>query len=225
MNYIAILTRTKQIDRPFACVNELLLKQIIDHNCIPKIIYIDYTNEQPINYYINQIKDCSGLILQGGDTITKTDKKIAKYCHEQNIPTLGICLGCQIIACAFGGKLKKVNHHFINRKINKTTEALAHKIYIKPNNFLYDLFGNSTSVTSLHHYQIKNTNLKTIATSKDNIIEAIIDPNKNFFLGVQWHPELQNNKKTNLLFNYFFKQCHKFEKKSKNIKKSIVKIK
>ena len=58
---------------------------------------------------------------------------------------------------------------------------------------------------------IKNTKLDVIAISQDGYIEAIEDPNKKFFLGVQWHPEsmIDYDNKQNNLFKYFISACNK----------------
>jgi len=57
----------------------------------------------------------------------------------------------------------------------------------------------------------QNTNLNISAISKEGYIEAIEDPNKNFFIGVQWHPEsmIEYDEKQNNLFKYFVKCCIK----------------
>lgn len=47
-----------------------------------------------INFY-------GGIILQGGDNLYEIDKKIVKYLYDKDIPTLGICLGMQIMAISF----------------------------------------------------------------------------------------------------------------------------
>jgi putative glutamine amidotransferase len=31
--------------------------------------------------------------------------------------------------------------------------------------------------------------LRVVATAADGVIEAIVDPGRRFYLGVQWHPE------------------------------------
>ena len=52
---------------------------------------------------------------------------------------------------------------------------------------------------------ISSTNLNVCAVSEDNIIEAVEDPNKRFFLGLQWHPESLKDKKNDLIFQNFIK--------------------
>ena len=52
--------------------------------------------------------------------------------------------------------------------------------------------------------QIPFTNLDCVAYSEDNILEAVEDKNKKFFLGIQWHPEsLLEDIYSKRLFDYF----------------------
>ena len=43
-------------------------------------------------------------------------------------------------------------------------------------------------VNSRHHDYVIQTDLDVVATSTD-VIEAVEDNEKTFFIGVQWHPE------------------------------------
>ena len=55
--------------------------------------------------------------------------------------------------------------------------------------------------------QIPFTNLDCVAYSEDNILEAIEDKNKKFFLGIQWHPEsLLEDIYSKRLFDYFIEK-------------------
>jgi putative glutamine amidotransferase len=45
-------------------------------------------------------------------------------------------------------------------------------------------------VTSWHHQALAESGpFEAIGWSDDGVLEAIRDPNKPFYLGVQWHPE------------------------------------
>jgi len=48
--------------------------------------------------------------------------------------------------------------------------------------------------------------LDCVAYSEDNVLEAIEDKNKKFFMGIQWHPEsLMEDTYSRRLFDYFIK--------------------
>ena len=40
--------------------------------------------------------------------INATNSRIVRYCYTRNIPILGICYGCQIIALTLGGSLRRL---------------------------------------------------------------------------------------------------------------------
>ena len=43
---------------------------------------------------------------------------------------------------------------------------------------------------SSHHQAVRETGrLRVVAVADDGVIEAIDDPGRRFYLGVQWHPE------------------------------------
>lgn len=48
-------------------------------------------NEIEYENLISQISLCDGIIFQGGAACDNYEMIIAKYCYENDIPTLGIC--------------------------------------------------------------------------------------------------------------------------------------
>ncbi len=154
----------------------------------------------PINNTFNNILKsislCDGIILPGGETYTQNDFLLIKYLYQNNIPTLGICLGMQLMAKCFGSQEQNLSKHYSSRKyvhyITITEDSLLFKILKKP----------KIKVNSRHHSYIPKTNLKVNALCH-NIIEGVEAPNKKFFLGVEWHPESLNDSNSYKLFKYF----------------------
>lgn len=78
-------------------------------------------------------------------------------------------------------------------------EHSKHDVLIADNNsYLYDIFkSNVINMPSLHKQKIKkdfNMNrFKVVAKSPDDVVEAIEYNGENFILGVQFHPELEEN--------------------------------
>ena len=74
---------------------------------------------------------------------------------------------------------------------------LAHEIWIEKESALAALLrerleeSDSCEVNSRHHQALKTLGegLVTTATAPDGVIEAVEDPNRRFWMGVQWHPE------------------------------------
>ena len=160
----------------------------------------------PIGITSDNFKDylniCQGFILQGGTKIEKKNLEIIKLLYKENIPILGICQGMQEMAVSLGGKLKKIKNHNINT---------LHEIKIIKNTKLnYLLNTPKIMVNSRHKYAVNKTNLTISAISHDNIIEAIEDTNKTYFIGLEWHPENMYNVDSyqRKIFDYFIKICH-----------------
>ena len=195
MHYIGIIGRKNDNKITF---NQEVINVINKYNCIPIGIIVDFDNEPNIEF--NKIKNiidlCDGFILQGGSDYYDIDILITKYLYENNIPTLGICLGMQTMAMTFNGTMSEINNH-------NSKNEYVHDIKINENSKLYNIIKkDKIFVNSRHNSYIVNTDLDISATN--NIIEAIEDKNKKFFIGVQWHPESIMDENSILLFNYFF---------------------
>ena len=181
-------------------INEEINKIIIKNKAIP--LGIDIKN-------INEIIDIiDGFVFQGGNEYQEEEKELIKYLYKNNIPTLGICLGMQEIVETFNGTLYEISNH-------KNT---YHEINIGQNTKLYDIIKkDKITVNSRHEFAVKNTNFN-ISAKAENIIEAIEDKKKEFFIGVEWHPESLDNTDSKKLFNYFIKKAGEYNGFKRNIK-------
>lgn len=102
--------------------------------------------------------------------------------QRPDAPVLGVCLGMQMMSLAAGGRLNQhlpdthpthADHWDRDHAIVPTTHALPPGI-----------------VHSRHRQAISDPgSLSILATSPDGLIEAVGDPSRPFYLGVQWHPE------------------------------------
>ena len=151
----------------------------------------------PFQQVIDLISLCDGLVLSGGDHFDVNDFLLVKYLYEQNIPTLGICLGMQAMALSFGGE-----------EVNVTSNHYQgiHEIVVRQDTLLYHLLKTDhVLVNSRHKTGVINTTLEVSAKSLDGTIEAVEDKSKKFFLGLEWHPESFANKNSDLIFESFIK--------------------
>ena len=82
----------------------------------------------------------------------------------------------------YNGKLKKIKNHYSSKKY-------CHGIKINKNSKLYEILKTEKiNVNSRHNYCLINSDI-TVSSKSGLVIESIEDKEKNFFIGVQWHPE------------------------------------
>lgn len=173
-----------------------IVASVTKYGAIPIPIVLD-------NYdlALKLIDMCDGIILQGGDNYTDKHLRIVNYLYDCNVPTLGICLGMQMMGCLFNGKLSKIEGH-------KTNLNYAHEVSVSKKSLLYKIVKkDKIMVNSRHKEYLCCTDLDVAA--KSNVIEAIESKNRVFFLGVQWHPEsmIEYDIVSNDIFSYFIKGC------------------
>ncbi len=92
---------------------------------------------------------------------------------------LGICLGHQCIAQFFGGKIVKSQN---------PTHGKTSRIYFDENSKLFKGLPQGFEVTRYHSLEVKDTNLKITARTKDGTIMALEHETFPIY-GVQFHPE------------------------------------
>jgi len=149
---------------------------------------------------------CDGLIFQGGDSFTEFELNYLKYAHKNNIPTIGICLGMQLMGIYFNGIEYNVHNHLEKDK------RYVHKIIINKSSILYKILNkDKIYVNSRHKSAIKNPNIFISAKSMDGVIESIEDKTKTLFLGLEWHPEsmFEYDESSKEIFKYFINICKK----------------
>jgi len=195
LKYIGIIGRK---DDNKITYNREILDVIYSYGCFPICISLRFLDdyEKEFNTIKPLLDKCDGFILQGGSEFYNIDVLIVKYLHSKNIPTLGICLGMQTMGYAFEGVLDSIDKH--NNK-----SKYVHNITIDEKSKLFQIIKKrEILVNSRHNDYLVTTNLNK--SSFSNVIESIEDYDKDFFIGVQWHPESIMDENSILLFNYFF---------------------
>ncbi|MHC4940583.1 MAG: gamma-glutamyl-gamma-aminobutyrate hydrolase family protein [Planctomycetota bacterium] len=122
---------------------------------------------------------------------------IAREAHERGMPLFGICRGVQLFNIALGGDIYQDIGSQTESVIQHTQRRLDdgpwHEISIEEGSRLHAVVeATSLRVNSFHHQACRRPGrgLSVCATSADGLPEAIEDPGRDFYLGVQWHPEL-----------------------------------
>jgi putative glutamine amidotransferase len=109
-------------------------------------------------------------------------------------PVLGVCLGSQELNVALGGSMIQD----LPSETSSTVEhkpgyrEFAHEIHITTGTRMQDIVGTTTlQVNSIHHQACDRlgSGVLVMAKAPDGVVESFEVQNKNFALGVQWHPE------------------------------------
>lgn len=154
---------------------------------------------------------CDGLLLPGGYKWYEFDEFIYNYALEKNMPILGICAGMQMMCRIDQNKNNickdtTINHHQRDKKY-------VHNVSIIDNTILSKIIDEKEiKVNSKHNYHVSSTaNLKVSAYSEDGLIEAVEYDDKDFVIGVQWHPEtmLDYDENANKILDEFINKCRK----------------
>ncbi|GMW01058.1 MAG: gamma-glutamyl-gamma-aminobutyrate hydrolase [Candidatus Hydrogenedentota bacterium] len=134
-----------------------------------------------------------------------------KAALQLNLPTLGICLGMQMMQVIAGGILIQDIPSERPGSLLHTAASRRqpHAVRIVPGTQLAALAPDSVvTVYSAHHQAIPDPVNPFIPSgyTEDGILEAMEDPTRGFVIGVQWHPE-RNPDQPDWLLAGFVAQC------------------
>jgi putative glutamine amidotransferase len=158
------------------------------------------------------VNGLDGLILAGGfdcdptvygeephHTVEPMDPRrhavLARVARQHGIPTLGICLGMQVMNVAGGGTLiQDINSQLETDIVHESDPGarLRHDVIIENGSQLASIVGaGEKNVNSSHHQAVGRIaeGFRVTAHAPDGVVEALEDPRHPFYLGVQWHPE------------------------------------
>ena len=147
--------------------------------------------EMPPEAYFNSPP--SGLILTGGNDLFEVndnplsaqrdsyENRLLDLAIEHDIPVLGVCRGCQLMAVRHGVKMHPIAGHVAMRiKVHKQVAGR----FISP---------DFEEINSYHHYGFSQipSDFISIYLSEDGIIKAM----EHLHLplaGIMWHPERED---------------------------------
>mgnify|MGYP001171756906 FL=1 len=142
-------------------------------------------------------QDIENKTIRISDHRDSTELKLFESAEKNNIKTLAICRGNQLLNVYKKGTLYQDLHDagFTTIDHDKPFEdarSHIHDVEIDKNSKLYSLIGEKTiNVNSIHHQGIDllGEDLRVTATSPDGVIEGIETTNEWDAIGIQWHPE------------------------------------
>ena len=190
-----------------------------DHGGLPLTIPAFLTPEEGLRY----LEHADAMIFIGGpdipahlfgeapleehctflaEPIAELHLALVKKVLEGDMPFMGVCLGCQELNVASGGKLiqhlydltPRHRNTYVDTERNKRPDTY-HFAEVAEGSLLEEIFGSRRiRVNSCHHQALDpdhiGSGFKVIARStEDSVIEAVERSDREFGLGVQWHPE------------------------------------
>jgi putative glutamine amidotransferase len=122
-------------------------------------------------------------------TLDAFELAVAHAADAARMPVLGVCRGAQSLNVARGGTL---HQHIEGHRQAAMGTVRTHSVAVAPDSLLAALVGSAgVEVNSFHHQavDIPGRGLRVVAYAVDGTVEAIEDPSRELFLGVQWHAE------------------------------------
>lgn len=145
-----------------------------------------------------EAKNPKGLILGGGPSIEESGLS-SEYIKHFEVPILGICLGHQLIAKEFGGKVS-----------TSSSESYAKvNINILNNDNLFKNLDSTMEVWSSHKDEVETmpNDFKIIANSDLCDVESF-KHNELDIYGIQFHPEVHHTPQGSIIFENFNNICN-----------------
>lgn len=222
---IGLCGKYNDLDDAYLSVIEAIKASSYYNGVRPQICWIDAEKlEKNDTEEWNRFYSCHGICVPGGFGIRGTEGKIlaAKYCRENNIPYLGLCLGSQIMAIEFARNVcglseatseefdehakDKIVHFLPNQSSNiskgGTLRLGAYPCIISENTTAFACY-QKTEISERHRHRYEfNNDYKFLLESKGmtisgsspdgNLMEIIEITNHPFYIGSQFHPELKS---------------------------------
>jgi putative glutamine amidotransferase len=193
--------------RPLSFVDMDYARAVAAAGAVPVLIpYVD-----DLHIVDSYFKYISGLVMTGGGRTLKMvpgwqpdlkeqnparyefDAYLIKKAVDSNLPLIGICRGCQMIAEVTGGEISWINSG-INHQQEGELEATKpwHRVRFDKSSNLYRTVDKEEIETNSFHRQYVSkvgTGYRLAAWAEDGVVESIEKEGPGFVLGLQFHPE------------------------------------
>jgi len=232
---IGMIGKYTEFEDAYKSIKEALFISSIYENMTIELKWISSENINSKNVK-SKLDRLDGIVILPGFGLRGFEGKIevAIYSRENDIPTLGICLGMQVMTIAQARKIgyKNATSEEISNKgemifnlINKNVGLLGgtlrlggSEIIFKDGTLFKKIYGKKSAIERHRHRYEVNKKYKNILEVENfifsgldkntNLIETCEVSNKKFYLGTQYHPEFNATPlKPHPLFTSFLKSC------------------
>lgn len=212
---LVVTRRTTRGSRYIDYVGELHLEILIRLRLLPVMVPVVEGTAACLPQYTERMH---GLLLVEGEDIDpkrykaerasiqhleKTDPikdeieiRLARHALRRNVPILGICRGSQMLNVICGGTLygdvQKEKRSALRHIDYKHYDSYRHPLEVVPGCLLEGWYGRKTlRVNSYHHQGVRRLarRFRAMAHAPDGLVEAYCDPDADFLVGLQFHPE------------------------------------
>ncbi|MHB8438344.1 MAG: gamma-glutamyl-gamma-aminobutyrate hydrolase family protein [Acidimicrobiales bacterium] len=124
---------------------------------------------------------------------------LLRACMAAGRPVLAICRGIQVLNVARGGTLHQHLPEVVGHNGHQPVAGGygTHRVAVGAGTRLAAALGNLDADVPTHHHQAIDrvgTGLTPCAWAEDGTIEAVEDLSVPFLIGVQWHPEVGDDR-------------------------------
>jgi len=222
---IGLAGKYNELDDAYISVAEALKSAGYYHKKKIKVVWIDTEKiEENDEKTLELLKNCAGVVVPGGFGTRGIEGKIkvAKYCRENKLPYLGLCLGSQLLAIEaarnlagikdatseeFNPKSKNQIVHFLpgqyeDKEKGGTLRLGAWPCVVKKGTKAYEAYQTEEiSERHRHRYEFNNDFKETLekagmvisGTSPDgNLMEIVEIKDHPWMVGSQFHPEFKS---------------------------------
>lgn len=157
--------------------------------------YVFFDHNQPITLSVKT--EVQGIILSGGrgnpyEPLNLTTNFVALMNFD--VPTIGFCLGHEIIAAAYRSRIKKLDKYYQKKET----------VHIIQDDPIFDGLGTKElSLVKRHSYHVSELSSKFVALAEsDTTPNEIIRHREKPIYGFQAHPEVSGSQGLQMIKNF-----------------------